>query len=136
VNPRFTSAKSQLYGYGVQAAWRLGNWAELEECCAHHTESDFEVSIGKYVNISTQSCRNHNFINDRVLLNKKRGNDVQFNMALSQCRVELMASLSAASMESYQRAYPFVAKLHMLHELEQSLVLTIEGKEVSEQIIC
>ena len=23
-------------------------------------------------------------------------------------------------MESYQRAYPFLAKLHMLHELEQS----------------
>jgi hypothetical protein len=34
-----------------------------------------------------------------------------------------MTSLSAST-ESYQRVYPFIVKLHMLRELEQSLNFT------------
>jgi hypothetical protein len=38
-----------------------------------------------------------------------------------------MASLGAASMESYNKSYPIIARLHILHELEQSSKLTNAG---------
>jgi hypothetical protein len=39
--------------------------------------------------------------------------------ALEAARAEVMAGLGAASMESHQRAYPFLLSLHCLRELEQ-----------------
>ncbi len=33
---------------------------------------------------------------------------------IAEARSEVMAPLSAASMESYSRAYPYLVKLHML----------------------
>lgn len=33
---------------------------------------------------------------------------------IAEARSEIMAPLSAASMESYSRAYPYLVKLHML----------------------
>lgn len=40
--------------------------------------------------------------------------------AIDQARNSIMHPLKAASMESYQRAYPFVVQLHILNELEKS----------------
>ena len=38
-----------------------------------------------------------------------------------------MAPLSAASMESYTRAYPYLVRLHMLQELADAAMLLQEG---------
>ena len=35
-------------------------------------------------------------------------------LEIAEARTEIMAPLSAASMESYSRAYPYLVKLHML----------------------
>ncbi len=35
-------------------------------------------------------------------------------LEIAEARSEIMAPLSAASMESYSRAYPYLVKLHML----------------------
>lgn len=35
-------------------------------------------------------------------------------LEIAEARAEIMAPLSAASMESYSRAYPHLIKLHML----------------------
>lgn len=51
------------------------------------------------------------------------GNEAGMAQTLAQGRVNLMASLGAASMESYQKSYPIVARLHMLQELEQAASL-------------
>lgn len=45
----------------------------------------------------------------------KRQDDDLFKKLLYKTRAEVMGVLSAASMESYQRAYPYITKLHMLH---------------------
>ncbi len=42
---------------------------------------------------------------------------------LTKGRAELMAPLSAASMESYSRAYPLLLKLHMLQEVADMTTL-------------
>ena len=44
----------------------------------------------------------------------KRQDDTLFQKLLEKTRAEVMGVLSAASMESYQRAYPYITKLHMV----------------------
>ena len=58
-----------------------------------------------------------------MLLALKNGDFDSFQVLLIKARQDIMGPLAAASMESYQRAYPFLTKLHMLRELEQSLSL-------------
>lgn len=55
----------------------------------------------------------------RALLALKKGNKVDFKDQISKARIDVMNSLSAATLESYQRVYPFIVKLHMLEELKQ-----------------
>ena len=49
------------------------------------------------------------------------------NKVLAEARRAIMAPLSAASMESYTRAYPFLVKLHMLQEASDAAVLLQEA---------
>lgn len=58
---------------------------------------DFEVAVGG------------------LLLFMKRQDDALFQKLLHKTRAEVMGVLSAASMDSYQRAYSHMIKLHMLH---------------------
>lgn len=58
---------------------------------------DFEVAIGGLVSTI------------------KRQDDVIFQKLLQKTRAEVMGVLSAASTESYHRAYPYLVKLHMLN---------------------
>ena len=44
--------------------------------------------------------------------------DMRFNQAMDTARAEVMASLSAASWESYQRAYTYCLQLQCLQEIE------------------
>jgi hypothetical protein len=70
---------------------------------------DFEVAIGGLVSAI------------------KRQDDTLFQKLLEKTRAEVMGVLSAASMESYQRAYPYITKLHMLHGTATSVItLAIE----------
>ncbi len=65
------------------------------------SDSDrFQLSIGK------------------LLLSMRRGLEGPFQADLLQARIQTMASLSAASMESYTRAYPMLTRLHVLQEIE------------------
>ncbi len=95
-----------LNSFGVQAAWRLGKWNMLKEFDAKSTKStDFEVYLG------------------RLLLLLKEGNLEKFHHDISDARAYLMSSLAAASMDSYQRCYPIITRLHMLHEIQQVFTL-------------
>jgi serine/threonine-protein kinase ATR len=97
--------------WGVQAAWRLGQWRLLDEYVqgaigegnrAHMIDSTiaFDINLAK------------------VLLTTQGRDSYAFSKTMIQARHELLAPLAAASMESYSRAYPLIIKLHMLHELE------------------
>ena len=45
-------------------------------------------------------------------------------LEVADARSEIMAPLSAASMESYSRAYPYLVKLHMLQASSASSKLS------------
>ncbi len=53
-----------------------------------------------------------------------------FQGALRTARAEVMGQLAAASMESYQRAYPFLLQLHTLTEVEQAWLMRCQKNPV------
>eukprot|EP00854_Cymbomonas_tetramitiformis_P001078 gene1078-1627_t len=119
--------QEELRAYGVAAAWRLGRWDRVSEflgpagagagTAAGDTQSRrgagagnarggvqeaFEVSLGK------------------VLLALEQRDEPKLYSTVKDARAALLAPLAAASMESYDRAYPYLVQLHLLQEAEAS----------------
>eukprot|EP00850_Spirogloea_muscicola_P002685 SM000010S04323 [mRNA] locus=s10:934582:948443:- [translate_table: standard] len=109
--------ESKLWStYGLQAAWRLGQWDRLEEYLesaesqdntpGRSTGPDFNTALASILaGIHSQGC----------------GKDTassSFEEQVKHCRMNLLTPLAAAGMESYSRAYPLLVRLHMLRELE------------------
>ncbi|XP_041465563.1 serine/threonine-protein kinase ATR-like [Lytechinus variegatus] len=94
---------SQLNSYRVEACWKLAKWDDLESNLKHEGHnSDWNILLGK------------------TLLAAREGNQEEFRTQLQLARSAQMGPLSAASMEkgSYQRAYEYIARLHMLCDLD------------------
>ncbi|XP_030832739.1 serine/threonine-protein kinase ATR-like [Strongylocentrotus purpuratus] len=94
---------SQLNSYRVEACWKLAKWDDLESNLKHEGHnSDWNILLGK------------------TLLAVREGNQDEFQTQLQLARSAQMGPLSAASMEkgSYQRAYEYIARLHMLCDLD------------------
>ncbi|AES62926.2 Serine/Threonine-kinase ATR-like protein [Medicago truncatula] len=96
---------------GVQAAWRLGRWDLMDEylsgaeddslvCSSSESNASFDLNVAKI--LQAMMKRDHYSVAERIYLTKQ----------------SLTASIAAAGMDSYTRAYPFVVKLHFLRELE------------------
>ena len=99
-----TKENSDISCYGVKAAWRLGKWnlvrKYLQYIKPQVIHNDFDVSVGKLLLLITEN------------------NEEQFKIVLDDTLSTVIESLSAASMESYKRAYPFIIDLHILRDLE------------------
>lgn len=112
---------SKIVSYGVQAAWRLGNWDRVQQCldtidCDTH---DFEVSLAR-----------------TLLLYKAREKEA-FVKQLELTRRQLIGPLSASCKESYDRSYPLIVNLQILEELERSFELLSRSESdtmISEQV--
>ncbi|KAM6558479.1 hypothetical protein CsatA_027718 [Cannabis sativa] len=111
LNSRIPQYKKTWCMQGVQAAWRLGRWDLMDEflkganedsltCSSSESNALFELDVAKIF---------------QAMIKKD-----QFSVAekIAQSKLALIASLAAAGMDSYTRAYPFVVKLHFLRELE------------------
>jgi serine/threonine-protein kinase ATR len=96
---------SELHTYAVQSAWRLGQWSLVEEFLGRANPADFEFGVAS------------------ALLAYRKRDKEKFKEIIDETRKELIVPLSAASMESYERSYPYVVQAQMLHELEQSFAL-------------
>ena len=96
---------SSLVGYGVQASWRLGQWEQLncyinDPMCPKQSQS-WEVAVGSGVLALFE--RNREYL----------------SAVIDNARAVITKSITAASLDSYQRCYPDMVKLHILHEMEQ-----------------
>lgn len=115
VIPRFPEWSEKLVSYGVEASWRLGRWETLDNYLSTPHEQTFETSVGHILS----SARKELCLLDssEVALD-----DIQskFSKSLLKARETLIAPLSAASMESYDRSYDYILKLQMLCEVEQA----------------
>lgn len=96
---------------GVQAAWRLGRWDLMDEylsgadgegllCSSSESNASFDMDVAKI--LQAMMTKDQFSVEKKIALSKQA----------------LIAPLSAAGMDSYVRAYPFVVKLHLLRELE------------------
>ncbi|KAK9914842.1 hypothetical protein WJX75_001188 [Coccomyxa subellipsoidea] len=109
--------KPHLAACGVAAAWRLGRWQLLESYLQQTrpfmgmlvADDQWEVRLGELL-----AAFHH-----RDTEGVKR--------QLGEATGEVMGRLSAASMESYSRAYPHLVRLHMLHEASDAAQVAARG---------
>ena len=128
--------------FAMEASWRLGRWDMLEHLLEVTTGTvamgarggppssssslssllrrDESSSIADTDQNMQRSYMVHTAV---ALLALHHGEITSMHAALSDARMDVMGALSAASMESYDQAYPMLLKLHSLHEIEESVAL-------------
>ncbi|XP_072968879.1 serine/threonine-protein kinase ATR [Typha angustifolia] len=96
---------------GVQAAWRLGRWDLMDEYISGADNEGFSCSNSEII---------ASFDMGLAKIFQAMMKKDQFKVAekIAQSKQALLVPLTAAGMDSYMRAYPYVVKLHMLCELE------------------
>uniref|UniRef100_A0A7R9VTK1 Serine/threonine-protein kinase ATR n=1 Tax=Chlamydomonas euryale TaxID=1486919 RepID=A0A7R9VTK1_9CHLO len=112
-------ARTQAAALGVAASWRLGSWRVLEEYLGvAEVPSAGGSALGPQDHLDV--CVG------RLLLGLHAGKFEDVRAGLVAARADIMAILPAISQESYVRAYPSVARLHMLQEVHDALTLMQE----------
>ena len=114
----------------IEAAWKLSKWNLLEKFCSSQekihpnaqesNEENSKMNILQDLNVSKQF---EEYLG-RILCQAKKHNRQGFDAQLRLAMNSLMGPISAASMEvgSYQRAYDYLAKLHLLKDLERFIL--------------
>jgi serine/threonine-protein kinase ATR len=125
----------------IEAAWKLSKWNLLEKFCSYEKENfpyqqineTSKMNILQDLNVSKQF---EEYVG-RILCQAKKQNYEQFYSELRVAFHSLMGPISAASMEvgSYQRAYDYLAKLHLLKDLENFILKNIFHDDESNRII-
>ena len=93
----------------LQAAWRLGRWDLVEE---HLSAAESNADFSQRMPFESRLAG--------VLLAMHRGDREGANRGLRPLQECVMGPLAAASIESYQRAYPHMMRLHMINEIQRS----------------
>ncbi|KAM8952244.1 serine/threonine-protein kinase ATR isoform 2-T2 [Pelodytes ibericus] len=102
---------AELNTYRVEAAWKLSQWGLVEDyLSADHKSTTWSNRLGQ------------------LLLASKKSERELFYDTLKVVRAEQIVPLSAASFErgSYQRGYEYIARLHMLCELEHGVKMLLQ----------
>jgi len=115
----------------IEAAWKLSKWNLLEKFCSYQHENipyeqineTSKMNILHDLNVSKQF---EEYVG-KILCQAKKQNREQFYSELRLALNSLMGPISAASMEvgSYQRAYDYLSKLHLLKDLEYFVLKNI-----------
>ena len=110
-----TADQKQIAIYGVQYAWRLRDWSMVQQLLdskEHAPDSvQFEVRLAA------------------LLLALHKGDKETYVSELRRARSCVLSPLSAASWESYERAYPYLLQLQMIQEVEQMRAAMIKAEE-------
>eukprot|EP01050_Picozoa_sp_SAG11_P004670 SAG11_NODE_304_length_10999_cov_3.121376_1_plen_1446_part_10 len=107
INERQSSVAEGIR-HAAAAAWRLGQWDTIKEveCHASTDKGQLDVCVASILRkLHTQA--------DRVSL-------LDIESDIARVRRRLTPGMSAACMESYERAYPIIVDLQLLQELEFS----------------
>jgi serine/threonine-protein kinase ATR len=138
--PNFASS---LYPYALECSWRLSRWDLLSDLLSSDKQNSFllQNAVNRLDNMdssaSLENCHTGLLKSNwdvsqlmlvRVLQSMHQVQTSNFQKNLHDARLEIMGPLAAASVESYQRVYPFLHKLHFLHEAEQGYLAISRGK--------
>ena len=117
--------------FAIQSAWRLERWDLLGRLI----QQDDDVREEDSQNGIKKEKKKQNQKDDyrfevalgKLLYFMKTGDGKRFENILENTRFMITGPLAAASMESYQRCYPMLVKLHILSELEQNWTIFKTG---------
>mmetsp|Transcript_10928 Transcript_10928/g.67521 ORF Transcript_10928/g.67521 Transcript_10928/m.67521 type:complete len:2630 (+) Transcript_10928:210-8099(+) len=114
------SRKAQFASRGAEAAWRLGQWDMLDNYLGTPgADVNALRSMGGFGSVIEGEG-----IRVGKLLQAMRSEDpTWFYEEVKRSRYEAMSYLSAASMDSYERAYPRLVWLQMVQEVEETFEL-------------
>ena len=159
---RIPVVEQALLPLGIEAAWRLTKWDSLGELLDRYDNRDYPVNptsrdlfhMNLNVDKSLNSSVSDSMLDDtsltaivssftyedefnislgRLMTHLNTRNKVEFDECIALARQSTMSSLSAATMESYGRAYPYLTRLHILQELESGFeLLQIHGSTREE----
>ena len=108
-NDATAPAVAELLSYGVEAAWRLGDWRALDEMLAAAQRQPYQTYLAHDWEVSLGS----------VFAALAAHSSAQVQHAVAEARRCVLPRLAAASFESYQRCYPDLIRLHLLEEIAQ-----------------
>ena len=119
-----------LASHAVQAAWRLGEWDEVQRLlCAHPIRSPDGATAsaidGEHASESHESVYELELA--RALLALHCSTPAAISKHCRRARQAILPLLAAASMDSYSHAYPCLVKLQSLQELQESVPLLTGG---------
>ena len=99
---RWQGWSSTISAFGVQAAWRMRDWDRLRVFTQsiQPRQRAFQVHLAD------------------ILAALHVGDEGKYHQSMQAGRMVVMESLTTASMESYQRAYPYCLQLQMLQEVD------------------
>ena len=116
------SLSETVIPFAMEASWRLGRWDLLEDLTEKEANLQ-QFSFGGAVpagGVIEETQRSFMVNVSEALLSLRIDNALRLQNSISTARAAVMGALSAASMESYEQAYPLILKLHVLHEIEES----------------
>ncbi|OZJ03251.1 hypothetical protein BZG36_03524 [Bifiguratus adelaidae] len=108
---KYLSKQQQIFDLGVVAAWHTSDWHSLAPALKKTNASNFDVMTG------------------RLLLALTRQDRSALETCLTAAKQLEMVDLSVAGLDSYERSYVSVHRLHMLHEMAEvgQLLASIES---------
>lgn len=126
------SLQKSARSLGIEAAWRLGRWEQLDELC----KSD--VSVLKISESSIGSNSAFEFVGEavgRTLLSVHQKDWEIADDAVKHARTVLLPHVAHAASEGYARAYPLLVHLHILADVEDLVDFTRRRETVNQSQI-
>jgi hypothetical protein len=107
--------KTSILPFGISAALRLGRWDTLDDLIRPYEASSIKSRDPKSQFKLKPSFEYHLA---KVMMSLHSHDKETFAKEMMHAQLQVIGPLSAAGMESYTRAYPFLMQLHILHEVE------------------
>lgn len=105
--------------YAVQASWRLSRWESLDQLLSSLSSNSLDNTTMQKLDLEGY----YNLSVGKSLLALHNKDEVGVAASLEDARQAIIQSVSVAAQESYNRAFPYLLKLHCLREIEDSYTL-------------
>lgn len=102
---------------GIAAAWRLGRWTEMEKLYSNSFDAE-QLSDGE--KLQRPSLLKASIALGEMLRCLRNGKLSCLHLAADEARKHLLISTARAAREGYSRAYPMIALLHCVSDVEDS----------------